>query len=738
MSLKKTRTMCTTCHARCGVYVYSDEDNRIVKIEGNADCPKSQGTVCGAGLSQREVHNNLDGRILYPMKRVDWDPAGERNPQNRGKSEFERISWDEALDILAGECKRISTQYGPDAIITGQGTGRTTNHWHCRLNSTLGLQTWSLVPTHVCLMPHIIPFAYTMGQTAGGAGDIMNAKTIVLWGQNPSMERAFAKVIYGKQAADPEFRLVVVDVRFHDMAKHADLAIQPRPGTDGALAMAVMHEIIENHWYDDEWISKWTYGFEELAERVKDWTPEKAAEICWITPEEIRAFAQILAQHAPVSMCIGLGPGCMHTNAIQNGRAVACLYGILGSIDVEGGMQFPQAIDVMLDDKITLWDSKKNPMENWTFGGDEHPLYKAFGRSNDPYTVFNAILTGEPRPVKAFIAIANDPLLCYENANLTYKAMTSENLEFIASKDFYMSPTTKLSDLIFPSADWSERCTYDEELDRNMIYTFDKAVDPPGECWDDWKFFLEWGRRLNPELWPWKDEKEMVLWRLKEFYSFDLTWDEFQSEPFRSTEPEVQKGGEVEQKRYEKGLLRADGKPGFNTPTGRVELKCDALAMFGYDPLPDYTEPFESPYSTPELAKEYPLIAVTGIRVYSFFHSAWTNIPAQRKLYPDPFIVIHPDDAREFQITDGEWVTVSSPRGKMISKALVSRETKKGVICVPRAGWRDECKELGLPGMGWDKANGNVLVPSVPSEPGYGATAMRSSLCKIEAGRGDL
>lgn len=162
------------------------------------------------------------------------------------------------------------------------------------------------------------------------------------------------------------------------------------------------------------------------------------------------------------------------------------------------------------------------------------------------------------------------------------------------------------------------------------------------------------------------------------------------------------------------------------------------MAAFGYDPLPDYTEPAESPISEPELAEEYPLIAVTGVRVYSFFHSAWTNIPAQRKLYPDPFVIIHPDDARKYGITDGEWVTVSSPRGKMISKALVSRETKKGVLCVPRAGWRDECKELGLPGFGWNKANGNVLVPNRPAEPGYGATAMRSSLCKVEPGRGDM
>ncbi len=737
MELKKTRTMCTTCHARCGVIVYSDDENKIVKIEGNPDNPKSRGTVCGAGMSEREIHNNLDGRILYPMKRVDWDPNGERNQKNRGKSEFVRISWDEALDILASECMRIKEKYGPEAIITGQGTGRTTNHWHCRLNSSLGLEGWSLTPTHVCLMPHILPNAFTLGIYSGASGDIKNSETVVLWGQNPTLERAFAGVLYARQAEG--MKLIVIDTRFQDMSKHADVYLQPFPGTDGALALAFMHEIIENSWYDKDWIENWTYGFEQLSERVKEWTPERAGEVCRIDPADIRAAAKYMGMNGPVGMMIGLGPGCMHTNAIQNGRALACLQGLLGWLDKKGGITVPVAFDVMLDDKITLWDPKKNPgrPDLFTFGGEEHPLYKAFGRSNDPDATFRAIITGEPRPVKAYIAIANDPLLCYENTNQTYEAMTSENLDFICVKDFYFSPTSKLADLLLPSSDWSERCTYDEELDGALLHTFDQAVEAPGECKDDWWFFLQWGKRIDPQHWPWADEKEMVLWRLKEFYGYDLTWEEFQSKPFRMM-VETDGTGEVLYEKYKLGKIRADGKPGVNTPSGRVEFWCDALAAYGYDPLPDFTWPYESEENTPELAKEYPLTVVTGHRVYSFFHSAWTNIPSQRKLYPDPFCLVHPKDAKKYGITDGEWITISSPRGHIISKAQVTYECKEGVVFVPRPGWRDECKELGLPGYGWNKANGNILVPSNPAEPGYGATAMRSSLCKIEPGRGDL
>ncbi len=237
--------------------------------------------------------------------------------------------------------------------------------------------------------------------------------------------------------------------------------------------------------------------------------------------------------------------------------------------------------------------------------------------------------------------------------------MTSPNLDFVCVKDFYMSPTAKIADMVLPSADWSERYSYDEELDGNNLFTIDKAVDAPGECWDDWEFFLHWGKRIDPDNWPWENTQEMFLWRLKEFYGYDLTWEEFQQEPVRSTEPGGQAGERVE-KKYEKGLMRPDGQLGVPTPSGRIEFWCESLAAFGYDPLPDFEEPAESPVSTPELAEEYRLVVVTGIRIYSFFHSAWTNTPAQRKMYPDPFVMIHPADARKYGITDGEWVTVES------------------------------------------------------------------------------
>ena len=733
MAVKTTRTVCVTCHARCGAIVHS-EDGKIVKVEGDPKNPRSKGVFCGSGLSQREIHNNTEERILYPMKRSDWDPKGERHPENRGKSAFERISWDEALDIIADECFRIKEAYGPEAIITGQGTGRTWNHWHCRINSSLGLEGWSLAPTHVCLMPLMLPNAFTLGIFSDCDGDLANASTIVHWGCSPATQRSRTKMILDRIEAGLT-KYVVIDVRYTDLAKNAEFFLQPRPGTDSALALGFMNVIIQERLYDEEWVSCWTYGFDELAERVAQFPPERVEAITGVAADDIAGCARLLATNGPVAFQAVLGPGCMHTNAIQSGRAVACLQGLLGHLDVPGGVPINVAFSAMLDDRITLWDPAKDPgrADLFTFGGEDYPLYKVFGRSNDPASVFEAAITGEPRPVKMMVFVANDPLLCYENATRVHEAITSPLVDTIVSKDFYFSPTTKLADLVLPTADWSERDTVDEELFGNLVISTERAVEPPGECWDDWKFFLEWGKRIKPEDWPWADEREMVLWRLKEFYGMDLTWDEYVQGAYFPLDDGSGSDGPV-YKKYEKGMIRPDGQPGFNTPTGRIEFWCDALARFGYDPLPDYTEPAETPVSQPELAKEYPLILVTGHRLYAFFHSAWTNIPAQRELYPHPFVLIHPDDAAAQGIIEGDWVTVESPRGHIVSKAHVTHEILKGVLAAPRHGWRDECPELGLPGYGWDKANPNVLVPSRPAEPRWGATAMRSTLCRVKKG----
>ena len=303
MALKRTRTQCTTCHARCGVIVYSDEDNQIVKIEGDPDNVKSHGVICGSGMSEREIHNNTEGRLLYPMKRVDCT-NGERHPENRGKSEFERITWDEAMDIIAcrNACaSRRSTAPRPSS--PARAPAASSNHWHCRLNSSLGLEGWSLVPTHVCLMPHILPNAFTLGhlQPAKPATP-RNANCIVALGRRtPPCRRRGAKEAVREPGAPAR--------PSSSSSTRATRTCPSMPTWPSSRAPAPTRALALGHHPRGHRaqvgttrtsIDNWTYGFDELAERVKDWTPERAAEVCWIDARRRSATAaRIMGRTGP-------------------------------------------------------------------------------------------------------------------------------------------------------------------------------------------------------------------------------------------------------------------------------------------------------------------------------------------------------------------------------------------------------------------------------------------------------
>ncbi|GAA6490062.1 molybdopterin-containing oxidoreductase family protein [Gordonibacter urolithinfaciens] len=719
METKRTRTVCTGCHQRCGAVVYA-EGNRIVRIEGDPDSPYSKGAFCGSGITQRFIHEDAK-RVAKPLRR-----AGAR-----GEGKWEEIGWDEALDLLESNTKRIREEYGPEAIVVSQGTSRTSNDWGQRLKATIGNKGWGLSPLHVCLIPNIMPHALTLGAGQMQGADVANAKTIVLWGISAISILSEIKDIQ-KNRDENGAKVIVIDPRYSDLAKDADLFLQIRPGSDGALALGLMNVIIREKLYDVDFIDKWTYGFDELAEMVSEWTPEKTSQVTWIPAEQIVAAARMMGGEKPTTLYPMLGPSCMHTNAVQSGRALTCLTGLLGPVDVPGGFMYIPGAGPATNPELTLippdWDFNKP--EAKLIGSEKFPAFAAFGNANVPYDTFEAVITQKPWPIKMMVLVANDALNCYEAPQKTAEALKSPNLEFIAVKDFYLTPTAQLADLVLPSSDWSERDTIDEEMFRGRIISSPRAVDPPGECWDDWKFYLEWGKRLDPELWPWADEREMVLWRIKLYHGIDLTWDEYVERAYIDTPASL---SAAEFKKYETGKLRPDGQPGFMTPSGRIEFFCPTMQAFGYEPLPVYHEPKESPYSTPEVAKDYPLILTTGFRLYSFFHSAWTNVPGQRELYPHPFVVMNPADAQDADIVDGDWVEISSPRGAIMAKAEVSREVGQGVVALPRPGWRSGCEELGLPGYDWQDVCINNLIPGGgdSTDPGFGTAPMRSTLCAI-------
>ena len=804
---KKVRTVCFDCHSKCGVILTVNDNNEIVRVEGDKDCPVNDGILCVKAFSAQEIHSHPD-RLKYPMKRKTWS-VDEPHTENRGKDEWERITWDEAIDLIEAKMRKVIDEYGPQSIIISQGTGRGSNHFLDRLNNSWngGGKVW---PTHVCLLPNLAQTHVTWGRMfhPHEACDYRNAGSIVMWGTNPIRSRQYSglRIMDAKRNGA---HVVVVDPVFRDIGAKADLWVPVRPGTDGALAMGLTNLMFQSGKYmnAEPMLSKWTNagflidgdtrmmlreadlveggsdehyvvwdknadaiaiwrpetedfdredvhpdimgvhevtlkdgskkecktGLETYKDEVAMWTPEKVSAVTWTPVEKILQMFDIITNPTDGKSSLltaYLGACMMTSNALQSGRAITILQLLLNPpIDDKGGIYFNTFWEFMLDPKITAYDRVPPKLR---LGYDKHPMYtQVYGNANIPNDVWDAMLTVEPWPVKVMISVANDPLGCFEDAEKIHRALLSDILELNVDMDYFMTPGNEIADIVLPAAHWSERVgVFDEELypEPCPFIIPQKAVDAPGEAQDDWYFQRELGRRFAPDLWPWKSSEEMQLWRLNEFHLKPNG-----KEPINDYEEAakigyfVLYGGENRTTRqHEKGLVK------FQTPTTRIEVFSEQMPSYGYDsPLPSYSEPFESPYQTPDLYKEYDLCLTTGARDYAFYHSAWTNIAHQRILEPWPYIEINEDDARERQISEGEWLWVETRRGKIKAKARVSKGVIKGAASMCRPNYKHACKELNLPGFSWDKGNPNILTTAEGSDPGFGAASMRSLLCKV-------
>ena len=793
---KKVRTVCFDCHSKCGVILTVNDNDEILRVEGDKNNPVNDGILCVKAFSAQEIHAHPD-RLKYPLKR-----AGKR-----GEGKWERITWDEALDIIEKKIRETIEEYGPQSVIISQGTGRGSNHFLDRLNNTWngGGKVW---PTHVCLLPNLAQTHVTYGRMfhPHEACDYRNAGSIVMWGTNPIRSRQYSglRIMDAKRNGS---RVVVVDPVFRDIAAKADLWVPVRPGTDGALALGLTNLMFQSGKFlaAEEMLTTWTNapflnearmmmreadlveggsdehyvvwdktagapaiwrpetedfdradvkpslmgafevtlkdgstktcktGLETYKDEVAAWTPEKVSAVTWAPVEKILEMFDIITNPTddkPSLLTAYLGACMMTSNALQSGRAITILQLLLNPpLDDKGGIYFNTFWEFMLDPKITAYDRVPPKLR---LGYDKHPMYtQVYGNANIPNDVWDAMLTGEPWPVKVMISVANDPLGCFENATKIHEALMSDVLELNVNMDYFMTPGAELADIVLPAAHWSERVgNFDEELypEPCPFNIPQKAVKAPGEAWDDWDFMRNLGKRFDPELWPWESSEEMQLWRLNEFHLIPNG-----KEPITDYEVAAKQGYFIEYggesrttRQHEKGLVK------FQTPTMRIEVYSEQMPSYGYDsPLPSYHEPFESPYSTPELYKEYDLCLTTGARDYAFYHSAWTNIAHQRILEPWPYIELNEEDARERQISEGEWLWVESLRGKIKAKARISKGVIKGAVSMCRPNYKHACKELNLPGFDWDQANPNVLTTAEGSDPGFGAAPMRSSLCKV-------
>lgn len=675
---------CALCVNCCGVD-YHVSDGRLVKVEGMKGHPVNNGKLCPKGERLVEYVYSPD-RVKTPMKREG--------------SKWTRVSWDEALEGIATKLKKIKEVHGARSVAFFCGSvaveRRECASFTHRFRAAYGSPNFFSVESG-CYVSRIVARGMTFGRLL--EHDQLGHKCMILWGHNPHASR-FMLGDYIDEATERGMKLIVIDPRRIPAAAKG-IHVEIRPGTDCALALSMLNVIIEEELYDKEFVRDWTFGFDKLVEHVKDYTPERVEEITWVPAADIRDIARLYATSKPA--CIIQGVGCLdrQINNMQNSRVLCILQAVTGNIDVPGGWVstplYPTT-DIKLKE---LWEDRP-------IGHDQYPFFymRDYAGGAAPYgseaEVIETLHTGKPYPIKALISTAGNPAVILPDSKGFREVL--EKLELIVTIDMFMTETARLSHYLLPAACFMETTgigAWPTVAISGVPYiTFrPKVIEPVGESMPDWKIWSELGRKMGyGEHFQWKTDEEVTEYILKPC-----------GIPFEDLKNNLR--GIYLARQY--GLYK---KVGFGTPSGKIEIYSQAFAKAGFDPIPTHKEPSQSPVRTPELAKEYPLVLITGARILEYIHSGLRRMPEIRRQVPYPEVEIHPAAASKYGVEDGEWVIVETKDGNAKFKAKVTKDIHPKVVSVPH---------------GWATGNANLLVDAKARDPIAGYIEDKGLLCRI-------
>lgn len=659
-------------------------NGKVTKIEGRK-----------GHLAPKEI-NNLEGlyhpdRLQHPLKRIG----------DRGKGQWQQISWDEALDTIAQKLVRAKEKDGPESVAMVSGYWKEYQDVYLEwLADTFGTPNFAL-PASVCMFSSIHASMLTYGffpQPDYG----YPPGCAIIWGRNPSATGGpqYHQIL---DAKDKGTKLIVIDPMCTDVAAQADLWLQPRPGSDMALALAMTHVIVTEGLYDRAFVDQWTVGFDRLKTHIQDYPPEKVAEITWIDAETIKAVARLYATQGPAVIAEG-NPYQNNINSVPISRVFSIMRAITGNLGRPGGEIIPPDLPVKDSHPLALEHKDKIPPDKRHRNvSAELNLLPIFPYAV-PQSIVKAILEQDPYPIRTALIKSSNPLLSWSNSKRVYEALNK--LDFLVVVDLFMTPTAVLADIVLPSAGPLE---YDNVMVRPSIQAVTKVAQV-GERWSCVKICIELAKKLGlGEHFP--DNEDQHLDSILE--PAGLTFEALRKEGLNVI-PRKPRSYESE---------------GFQTPSGKVELYSAQLKEWGCDPLPIYHEPPETPLSAPDLAKEYPLIA-TSYKSAAFMHSDSRQIPSLRESHPEPITRIHPETARELEIKEGDWVFIETRQGRIKQKALITEDVDPRMVSIDYGWW---FPERGASEMyGWAESNINVLTDdSPPYNQELGSARLRPFLCKV-------
>ena len=656
------------CPDTCSM-VYEVEDGKLKGVTGNKDHPMTRGGLCVKLKDYEKRHYHPD-RLLYPMKRVG--PKGEKK--------FERISWDEALSTIVDKWQKIIEEDGsqaimPNSYLGNQGLVHGLNGgdaFFARLGATVTERTF-------CGEGSATAWLLTLGPTAGvDPESFIHAKYIIVWACNSVSTNLHHWHIL-KEAQKKGAKVVVIDPYASKTAKEADWHICPKPGTDGALAMAMMNVIIGEGLVDQDYVDNYTVGFSELAEKAKERTPEWAAEITGISADDIRKFAREYASSQPSAIRIGVALE-KSWGGSQAIRAVASLPALTGAWRHVGGgiLQFP------------VWEHP------YKFDVICRPDLIPEGTQVVNNLQLGRVLTGEQKlktPIKSMMCWNTNPVTQSTETDKIIKGLSREDL-FLVSADHFITDTAAYADILLPASMGAEM--EDMILSWGHLYlTYNaKCVESPGEAIPNNEICRRLAKRLG-------FEEDNFKWNDTECLENYVDWDAPACEGIDLAY--MKKHGYA---RLNVGTKdnRAPHKEGnFPTPSGKCEFRLVGAKNFvagpfrqmydGFQPgqdipeLPDYVASKETASSNPELFKKFPL-NILAPKSHGFINSCYANIDNKLKGQGEQFVLINQVDAMDRGIQEGEMIRIFNDRGSFDALAKITSDVGKGIVVATLGYWR--------------------------------------------------
>ncbi len=684
------RTMCDICSPgmHCGVNAYV-KDGKVIKIEGLDGHPSGKGRLCTKGMANREYIYRED-RIMTPLKRVG----------KRGEGKFEPITWDEAYQTIAEKLNACKEAYGAESVAFYSGYSK----WYRQMLRRLAYAFGS--PNYGCESSACYTAAFMSWKVAAGdqgEPDMANSDLFLGWAYNPF----YSRYMGGRRALELKekgLKFLIVDVmRTPTSEKLADLYLQPKSGTDGALAHAIANVLIERGWIDREYIDRYVYGFEEYAEYVSQFNESNIEKITGVPYEQVVQAAQLIHENPRMSCNESSAPLCHHRNGLQNYRAVMALLAITGNFDRKGG----QILDPHTYMHVScgfetrehqfLYETKPQGARE-PVGAERFPLWNYLEGEMQAMDMPRQILEGRPYPLRAVFALGMNARM-FPDSGRMFKAL--ESLDFFVDTDLFLTDTAKWADIVLPACSSFERSEF-KPYPGGLAWYTNPAIEPLGQAKRDVDICSELARVM--------DLPDEALKQGYEYFIQHYILDDFgvTVDQLKQVKLPV-KIAEVKDHRDYEYLER-----GLDTPTGKFELKSAVIERhpeWGLQPLPTYAEPLND--ADPE---KYPLVFTSGSRIPGAIHSRLHKVPRNRSLRPEPTADMNRNDCIRLGIEEGDTIEISTEKGAVTVKVHPTLSIQEGLVNLYH---------------GYSEADAESIMDGDHLDPYSGFPAYRSVRCAV-------